>query len=232
MTAVNHQVATGHKRAGITQRKQSRAPKLFGPCQPAHHILSLPGSASRRGLLKDLLDHGRDNMARTEAIHPYPMPAPFHSQTPAQLDDRSLGRVVHGAGHTLVRNQPAHARHEQDRPAALVPKHLLRRRRRAVEHPIVVDPHHFVERLLRMSDGAVYVVDARRADHAVEALLVAGNLGDEFVDMLFIAHVDSRVVHAAAVRSLGALLGGLEFLVGRFEAVETPYCREELRTDG
>lgn len=62
MPAINNQIATSHKRAGITQRKQGGAPKLFGPRQPAHHILSLPGSAGSGRLFKDLLDHGRDNV--------------------------------------------------------------------------------------------------------------------------------------------------------------------------
>lgn len=166
------------------------------------------------------------------------MPTPFHRQTPAQLDHSSLGRVVYGTGHALVRNQSAHTRHKQDRSTttttttatdtstatSFVPKHLFCCGRRAVEDPVIVDLHDLVERLLRMSDGAVNVVDARGADYAIEPLSFAGYLGHECVDVRFIAHVDLSVVDAAAIRTLGAVFGGFEFVVGGLKTVKTPYC--------
>lgn len=219
MTTINDHRAPCHKTTRITEREERRTPELLRTREPTEHILRLPGRPRSRILLKHLLNHRRDDMSRTETINPDPLPPPFHRQRPRKLDDSRLGRVVHGRGHALVGDEPAHARNEQYRPLPLVIEHLARCGGGRVEDAVVVDLHDFVQGRLRVFEGALQVVDACGGDQAVQPLILRGDFREDVVDLWCVAHVDASVFQGAAVFFFGLAFGGFEFGVGFFEPV-------------
>lgn len=219
MTTINDHRAACHKATGITEREERRAPELLRAREPTEHILRLPDSFGRRILLKHLLDHRREDVSRAETINPDPLPSPLHRQGPRELDHSRLGRVVHGRGHALVGDEPAHACNEQDGPFPLVLEHLARGCGRGVEDAVVVDLHDFVQGRLGMFQGALQVVDACGGDEAVQPLIAGGDFGEDVVDLGFVAHVDASVFQSAAVFLFGLAFCGFEFGVWFLEAV-------------
>lgn len=205
MPTINNQRTPRHKTTGITKRKERRAPKLLRNSQPPQHILRLPHRPRLWILLKHLLNHRRDDMARTQTIHTDTMAPPLHSQTPRKLDHGRLGRIVDRRGHALVRDQPAHAGDEQDRALLLAMEHLPRRRGGCVEHAVVVDLHDLVQRALRVVERALQVVDSRGGDHAVQTIVCGRYCGEGILDFRVVAHVDPPVLEAAA-EFLGCVL--------------------------
>lgn len=223
MTTINEQRTARHKSARVTEREEGHSAKLFGHGQPAQHVLRLPGGPGLGGLAEDLLDHRGHDVTGAEAVDADAMSAPFHGEAPSELDDGRLGGVVYRGSHTLVGDESAHAGDEEDGAPALVVEHLPGGGRGGVEDAVVVDLHDLVQLGLVVVDGALQVVDPRGGDEAVETLRLGcdGRHGVVHVDV--VADVDAAVLEAAAVRGLGALLGGSEFGVWGFEAIHAVY---------
>ena len=193
MATVNNQRAPSHEAASITKSEKRRTPEFLGCSQSPKHILRLPHGPRSRVLLENLLDHGCHDVPGTQVVNTDAMAAPFHSKGARELNHRRLGRVVDGRSHALVSDEPAHASDEEDRALLLVVEHLAGGGGGRVEDAVVVDLHHFVQGGLGVLEGALEVVDARGSDQAVEALVVARNLGEDVLDFALAADVNAAV---------------------------------------
>lgn len=220
VATIDKERAPSHEAASIRQREQSRTTELLRHRQAPEHILRFPRRTSRRILLEDLLNHGRNDVTRAKTVDPNAMPPPLHSQRARKLDHSRLGGIVHGARHALVGDEAAHAGHEQDRALLLVIEHLAGGGGGRVEDAVVVDGHDVVEGLLRVFQGALEVVDSRGGDQAVQALVLGGDRREDVVHFCVVADVDPHVLQAAAVLVVGFVSGGDEIGVWCFQAVE------------
>ncbi len=184
VAAVHYEVATRHKGAGFAEEEEGGALELGGFGQPAHHVLRLPGLAQPGHLGEVTQHHRRHDVAGADAVDAdaagpvRPDRAPLHRQAARQLQDGGLGRVVDGREQALVGDEAAHAGDEAHAAVALVLEHLARRRRRRHHHARVVDRQHPGHVRLGVLHGGRDLLDPGRGDHAVEPLVLAGDVSD------------------------------------------------------
>lgn len=103
MSAVDPQVAAGHKAAGVANAEDGRAAVLFGHGELAEHVLRGPVAAALGVLLEERLDHGRLDVAGRDGVDADAEGAPFGGQIAAELQDGGLRGVVGGADEALRR---------------------------------------------------------------------------------------------------------------------------------
>lgn len=97
MPPINPEVRPSHERARITDQENRSAAVLVRVAELAEHVLLGPLGAAFRVLLKELLDHGRHDVARAQRVDADAVLAPFRRQIARELDHAGFGGVVGGA---------------------------------------------------------------------------------------------------------------------------------------
>lgn len=231
MSAINDQVATSHETASIAQHKEGRTLKLMSVSNTTHHILALPLLTQAGDLLKVLLHHRCQDVARADAVDADAAGAvradgaPLHGEVAGELLDGSLGRVVDRGDEALVGDGAGDAGDEDHAAAALVAEHLARGRRGRHEHALEVDVHHARHVLGLVLRGRGDLLDAGGGHDAVEPAVLFGDQLDLLVEAVHVAHILLPVVEEALVfGDFGdAVAGFFPFAVGVLVDVETVY---------
>lgn len=144
VAAIDEESAASHEAASIRQAEESRAAEFLGNSQTTKHVLSFPSSAGSGVLLKDLVDHGGDDVAWAEGVDADTVAAPFHREGAGELDNGCFGAVVNWGSHAFVGDEAGHGCDEEDGAFLLVVEHLTRGRGGRVEDTVVVDGHYVV----------------------------------------------------------------------------------------
>lgn len=155
--------------------------------------------------------------------------APLHGEVARELDDGGLGRVVRGRQQALVGDEAGHAGDEADAAARAEAEHLARDRARRHEDARVVDRHHVRGVLGRVLGRRRDLLDPRRRDGAVEALVLVRDRGDQLVQVPRVLDVLLPVVQRPAPFRHHARQGAVPLLVGLLGAVQAVYCSQRVR---
>lgn len=78
VASVDEHRASRHEAAGVTQSKEGSTSEFLRVGKATEHVLGFPDSPGGRVLLKDLLNHGRNDVARAKTVDTNAVTAPFH----------------------------------------------------------------------------------------------------------------------------------------------------------
>ena len=101
VASIDSQIRAGHEAAGIADEEDASAAVLLGRAEAAEHVLGGPVGAALGELLEQLLDHGRDDVARRDGVDADAVRAPLGGQVAGELDDGGLAGVVGRADEAL-----------------------------------------------------------------------------------------------------------------------------------
>jgi hypothetical protein len=123
-----------------------------------------------------------------------------------------------------ISNSSAHTRNHNNTAAIAKPHHLFRHRLRRHKAPRHIHAHHRIAVLRCILQRRGLLLDSCCGDEAIEAAMRGGDVFDDGVQLLDVAHVDSPVGERGAEFVLRTLLDPGEVGGRGFEAVERVDC--------